>query len=82
MSSPPCKVPCNSAASLSLDTSSFVAVAEGLQNALGQCGGAPKNHRTDSLSAAYRNLEPKAADDLTERYQQLCSHYSDAPDAQ
>ena len=36
---------------------SFVALAEGLQNALSQCGGCPKLHRTDSLSAAYRNLE-------------------------
>ncbi|MBV8884243.1 MAG: IS21 family transposase, partial [Chroococcidiopsidaceae cyanobacterium CP_BM_RX_35] len=58
---------------------SFVALAEGLQKALSQCGGAPKHHRTDSLSAAYRNLEPKAADDLTERYQQLCSHYQMLP---
>ncbi len=27
---------------------SFVALAEGLQNALEQCGGSPKLHRTDS----------------------------------
>lgn len=35
---------------------SFIALAEGLQNALTTCGGVPKQHRTDSLSAAYRNL--------------------------
>jgi hypothetical protein len=35
---------------------SFIALAEGLQNALVACGGVPKQHRTDSLSAAYRNL--------------------------
>jgi hypothetical protein len=35
---------------------SFIALSEGLQNALFACGGAPKQHRTDSLSAAYRNL--------------------------
>ena len=34
---------------------SFVALSEGLQNALAASGGAPKEHRTDSLSAAYRN---------------------------
>jgi hypothetical protein len=37
---------------------SFVALAEGLQNALWALGGAPKEHRTDSLSAAYRNYFP------------------------
>jgi hypothetical protein len=32
-----------------------VALTEGLQNALWRCGGSPQQHRTDSLSAAYRN---------------------------
>ena len=36
---------------------SFVALAEGLQNALWALGGAPLYHRSDSLSAAYRNLD-------------------------
>ena len=36
---------------------SFVALAEGLQNALWSLGGAPREHRTDSLSAAFRNLD-------------------------
>ena len=36
---------------------SFVALAEGLQNALWSLGGAPHEHRTDSLSAAFCNLD-------------------------
>jgi hypothetical protein len=54
---------------------SFVALSEGLQNALAACGGAPKIHRTDSLSAAYRNLGKQTRDDLTQLYQGLCQHY-------
>ncbi|MBB3331720.1 transposase InsO family protein [Halomonas campaniensis] len=54
---------------------SFVALAEGLQNALWALGGAPREHRTDSLSAAFRNLEPAAQDDLTQRYEALCRDY-------
>ena len=37
---------------------SFVALAEGLQNALWLLGGAPREHRTDSLSAAFREAAP------------------------
>src|SRR5690606_6423293 len=44
---------------------SFVALAEGLQNALWTLGGAPAEHRTDSLSAAFRNLDREARDDVT-----------------
>ena len=44
---------------------SFVALAEALQNALWSLGGAPREHRTDSLSAAFRNLDHEAQDDLT-----------------
>lgn len=44
---------------------SFVALAEGLQNALWALGGAPAEHRTDSLSAAFKNLDRAARDDLT-----------------
>jgi hypothetical protein len=54
---------------------SFVALSEGLQNALFACGGAPKEHRTDSLSAAYRNLGGRTDSDLTQMYQRLCHHY-------
>ena len=58
---------------------SFVALAEGLQNALWSLGGAPREHRTDSLSAAFRNLDRAAEDDLTRRYQALCAHYGMTP---
>jgi hypothetical protein len=39
---------------------SFVALAEGLQNALWALGGVPQQHRSDSLSAAFRNLDRDA----------------------
>ena len=58
---------------------SFVALAEGLTEALTLLGGAPKTHRTDSLSAAFRNLSVDAAADQTRRYQDLCAHYRMAP---
>jgi len=58
---------------------SFVALAEGLQNALWLLGGAPRQHRTDSLSAAFRNLDDAAQADLTRRYEALCSHYGMTP---
>ncbi len=58
---------------------SFVALAEGLQNALWSLGGVPREHRSDSLSAAFRNLDKTAADDLTRRYEDLCSHYGMTP---
>jgi len=55
---------------------SFVALAEGLQNALWSLGGVPQEHRTDSLSAAFRNLDRQAKQDLTRRYEDLCGHYA------
>ncbi len=58
---------------------SFVALAEGLQNALWALGGAPREHRTDSLSAAFRNLDRQAHEDLTCRYEALCAHYGMRP---
>ena len=58
---------------------SFVALAEGLQNALWALGGAPLEHRSDSLSAAFRNLGQAAAEDLTRRYDALCAHYGMQP---
>ena len=58
---------------------SFVALAEGLQNALWALGGAPEQHRSDSLSAAFRNLDQVAQDDLTRRYEELCAHYGMTP---
>jgi len=58
---------------------SFVALAEGLQNALWGLGCVPREHRTDSLSAAFRNLDRNAQDDLTRRYEELCAHYGMTP---
>src|ERR1700726_5313780 len=58
---------------------SFVALAEGLQNALGALGGVPEEHRSDSLSAAFRNLDSDAKEDLTLRYQALMRHYDMIP---
>ncbi len=58
---------------------SFVALAEGLQNALWSLGGVPAEHRSDSLSAAFRNLERDTAEDATRRYEQLCAHYGMRP---
>jgi len=58
---------------------SFVALAEGLQNALWGLGRVPREHRTDSLSAAFRNLDRNAQEDLTRRYEELCVHYGMMP---
>ena len=58
---------------------SFVALAEGLQNALWALGGVPREHRSDSLSAAFRNLDKAVADDLTQRYEGLMAHYGMTP---
>jgi hypothetical protein len=57
---------------------SFVGLSNGLQNALAACGGVPRTHRTDSLSAAYRNTggrNPK----LTRMYEEVCAHYRVQP---
>jgi len=54
---------------------SFTALAENLQNALWACGGAPETHRSDSLSAAFKNLSREERDDQTSRYEDFCSHY-------
>src|SRR3546814_13295766 len=54
---------------------SFVALAEGLQNALWSLGAAPREHRTDSLSAAFRTLDRDAEADLTRRFAALFRHY-------
>ena len=43
---------------------SFTALAEGLQDALWHLGGAPREHRTDSLSAAFRTFNPNCASDV------------------
>ena len=58
---------------------SFTALASGLQNALWSLGGTPREHRTDSLSAAFANLDKAACGDLRERYDALCRHYGMEP---
>lgn len=55
---------------------SFTALAEGLQEALQRLGGSPYEHRTDSLSAAFKNLNKEAQDDINARYDALCKQYS------
>jgi hypothetical protein len=52
---------------------SFEALSKGLQNALWQAGGAPQEHRSDSLSAAFKNLVEE--EDFTLRYTALLEHY-------
>jgi len=54
---------------------SYTALAEGLQEALWRLGGSPLEHRTDSLSAAFKNLAQEAKEDFTQCYEQLCQHY-------
>jgi len=58
---------------------SFTALAEGLQDALKHLGGAPHQHRTDSLSAAFKNLNEDAQKDITSRYEALCTQYAMIP---
>lgn len=58
---------------------SFTALAVGLQNALFSLGGVPAEHRSDSLSAAFRNLDDDTRADQTRRYETLCAHYEMTP---
>jgi len=58
---------------------SYSALAEGLQNALWCLGGSPKVHRTDSLSAAFKNLSSEDKDDQTQRYHDFCIYYGMNP---
>lgn len=52
---------------------SFEALSDGVQKAFWEFGGVPKQHRTDSLSAAINNHT--TAKDLTSRYHALMRHY-------
>jgi hypothetical protein len=56
---------------------SFTALTEGLQEALWQLGGVPRTHRTDRLSAAYRNLTSQQ--DEAAAYAEFCRHYGMEP---
>lgn len=58
---------------------SYTALAEGMQNAFWAIGGVTKTHRTDSLSAAYKNCSDKAKEEFTEAYRQLCETYNTEP---
>ena len=58
---------------------SFTALSAGLQRALWRLGGAPEEHRTDSLSAAFKNLADLERRDWTKRYSSLCEHYGMRP---
>ena len=58
---------------------SYPALAAGLQTALRLLGGAPETHRTDSLSAAYKNLSAEEQEDFTHRYKDLCHYYHMRP---
>lgn len=66
-------------AEVTLGGESFTALAEGLQNALWLCGGSPETHRTDSLSAAFKNLSSAEKEDLTKGYEELVEHYGIEP---
>jgi hypothetical protein len=57
---------------------SFVGLSQGLQNALSACAGVPQQHRTDSLSAAYRNTGGRNPQ-LTQMYAAICDHYRMQP---
>ena len=58
---------------------SMQALSEGMQEALFTLGGATKEHRTDSLSAAFKNISVETKKDLTEKYEELCSYYNMIP---
>ena len=52
------------------------ALSSGMQNVFWSLGRCKKEHRTDSLSAAYKNIHKDDADDLTGRYHALCKGYN------
>ena len=75
-----CVLTCSNAEAVSLCFSeTFEALAEGLEKALWQFGGAPAQHRTDHLTAAVRQLRREQKEDWTARYQALMAHYGMQP---
>ncbi|MEE8057512.1 MAG: IS21 family transposase [Pseudomonadales bacterium] len=58
---------------------SYTALTEGTSEALKRMGAVPAELRTDSLSAAFRNLTTDEVADITERYQAFCCHYGMKP---
>lgn len=62
-------------AAVVLGGESFSALSEHLQDALWKLGGVPAEHRSDSLSAAYKNLDADTQRDFTRSYEDLCRYY-------
>jgi hypothetical protein len=62
---------------VTLGGESFESLSSGLQNAFWRSGGVPVTHRTDSLSAAFKNHVQEVL--LTQRYDKLCKHYGVKP---
>lgn len=65
---------------------SYTALTTGLQEALWRLGGSPLEHRTDHLSAAFKNNDKESNQkkggfrkDLTQRYEAFCQHYNMKP---
>jgi hypothetical protein len=56
---------------------SFSALTDGLQRAFKGSGGVPRQLRTGSLSAAYKNRQEQNG--FTERFADLCRHYNLQP---
>jgi len=52
---------------------SFESLSEGLENALWELGGVPREHRTDRLTAAVHKVEHP--DEFTRAYEALLGHY-------
>jgi len=66
-------------AAVVLDGESYAALARGLENASRLLGGVPREHRSDSLSAAFWNLALPDAEDLTRRFTALVAHFGMVP---
>ncbi len=66
-------------AEIVLGGESYPALASGLENALRLLGGVPREHRSDSLSAAFRNLAKSDVADLTHRFEALVAHFGMVP---
>jgi hypothetical protein len=58
---------------------SFEALVEGLEAALWQAGGVPRQHRTDHLGAAIRPLDADGQAQARERYAAVMRHYGLEP---
>lgn len=58
---------------------SYSALTEGVNESLKRLGAVPDELRTDSLSAAFRNLSKDERADITQRYEAFCDHYAMKP---